>query len=170
MSGSRETFHFQAELSGTVMDAAVGPQFEDLPVREPEADKRLAASDPAAHLTSFLPQVAITTTLVAVFPVALVWGLQAMGVLRSALLSIGMVIVLSGGASWIGGRIWRSRSHPGEDLLFSELMIWGWLRRWWIERQLANTHRLLEGLGAAEELSQERRAQLLGRLAATLEA
>jgi putative nucleotidyltransferase with HDIG domain len=48
-------------------------------------------------------------------------------------------------------------------------MIWGWARRWWTERRLAATLEVLGGVEGAEELSRDRRAELLAQLAAVLE-
>jgi putative nucleotidyltransferase with HDIG domain len=88
---------------------------------------------------------------------------------RSAGISVALGAALSVGASWGGSAFWRSRAGSG-DILFGELMLWGWLRRAWIERQLGSALRLLDGVEAPEELSFERRRELLTKLASALEA
>ena len=50
--------------------------------------------------------------------------------------------------SYFGRIIWETR--PGsEDLLFSELMVWGYLHRLRSQRRLANVAELLAPIGAA---------------------
>ena len=125
-----------------------------------------------SRLLRALPQVALATLLVAVVPVLLAWVLRDAGVLASDGLSIAFVVLVSLLLSYVGGAFWRSRSRSG-DLLFSELMVWGWLRRWWKERRLANVIVLLRGIDDGAErqgISRERRAQLLTEVVASLEA
>ena len=116
-----------------------------------------------------LPRVAAATLTVAVLPIIVGWGLRADGIVRTDLLAVVVVVALSLLASYGGAAFWRSR--PGsEDVLFSDLMIWGWARRCWTERRLATTLQLLGGVDGDSDLSRERREQLLGQLAAALEA
>ena len=70
-------------------------------------------------------------------------------------------------ASTAGSAYWRKRGDAGE-LLFSELLVWGWVRSWRQERELANATRLLDARDRAraptrdEALTTEcREAQLL---------
>jgi len=121
------------------------------------------------HLTRYLPHVAAATFLVAVCPILVVGFLRADGLFQSAILSFVLGMALSLGASYGAGAFWRSRAGAG-DLLFGELMVWGWLRRWSIERRLASSVRLLDGVAGTGELGSERRAQLLTQLSAGLEA
>ncbi len=124
------------------------------------------------RVNRFLPQVAVATTLVVVVPSVIGWLLRDAGVVPSELTAVVVVVALSMLFSYLGGSIWRSRSNSG-DLLFSELMVWGWLRRWWKERRLATVLLLLDGVdasGAAEEQDTERRTRLLIDLANALEA
>src|SRR5436305_15269641 len=124
------------------------------------------------RLNRFLPKVILATGLVVVVPSLIGWVLRATGVVPSELSAIAMVVCISLLMSIAGGAYWRSRSGSG-DLLFSELMVWGWLRRWWKERRLAQVLRLLEGVDdghPTEDLSRGRRTQLLIELANVLEA
>ena len=61
-------------------------------------------------------------------------------------------IVIAFGASYVGSTLWKSRAGSG-DLLFSELMLWGWLRRLWIERRITSTIALLDGVDDDADLS-----------------
>jgi HD domain-containing protein len=126
-----------------------------------------------SRATRYLPQVAVATATVAVVPVAAVWWLRANGVVSSPWVCIVVAITLSLSASVLGSAYWKRRRGPG-DLFFSELLLWGWLRRLRVERQLANAVGML-GLGRAAQPddgadSIERKAQLLRQLAAALDA
>jgi HD-GYP domain-containing protein (c-di-GMP phosphodiesterase class II) len=124
-------------------------------------------------LTWYLPQVMLATLIVAVMPVAAVWGLRARGVLSSMWVCLALAVALALGASSLGNVYWKRRLHS-VDVTFSELMFWGWLRRIRIERQLTNLTELLglgdAGGGSARGVpSAERSGQLLRKLADALE-
>ena len=127
------------------------------------------AKQNTAHLTRYLPQVAMATFVVAVCPILAVSALRAAGVIESVLLSAGLGIVLSLGASSLGGMYWKGRSGS-EDVLFADLMIWGCLQRWRTERRLDIALKLLARDAGTGDLSAERRARLLQQLAGALEA
>jgi hypothetical protein len=118
-------------------------------------------------------QVTVATVLVAGAPVAIVWWLRASGAVSSALLCILLGMGLSLCASQLGCVLWKTR--PGsEDLLFSELMIWGYLHRLRTQRRLASALNLLGPLSEARRrevdgLSNKERAKLLERLVAGIE-
>ncbi len=127
------------------------------------------ATKNTARLTLYLPRVALATFVVAVCPILAVWALRAAGVVGSVFVAAGLGVVLSLGASRLGGIYWERRSSS-EDVLFADLMIWGWLRRWRIERRLDTALTLLGGHAGTSDLSPERRGQLLQQLADALEA
>ena len=122
----------------------------------------------------YLPQVIVATLLVAVVPVAVVWELRARGVVTSSWVCLPLAVALSLAGSALGSAYWKRRRGSG-DIMFSELLLWGWLRRLRIERQLARATQLLGPGDRAEaagggKLSVERSRQLLGQLVAALEA
>jgi len=81
-------------------------------------------------------QVAVATGLVAGFPVAFIWWLRASGTVSSPVLGLTLGVALSLGVSSVGCIAWEK--WPGSsDLLFSELMIWGFLHRLRSQRRLA---------------------------------
>ncbi len=103
------------------------------------------------------------------------WWLRASDAVTSSWVAAGVGAAASFGASYVGGAFWKTRVHS-EDILFGELMLWGWVQRWRIERRLAAASDLL-GLadGAPRNLPEgrltdEQRVSLLRQLAATLEA
>jgi hypothetical protein len=82
-------------------------------------------------------------------------------------------IVLSLGASHVGRLVWEKRSGS-EDLLFSELMIWGYLHRRHTQRRLASALDLLGPMSEAQRrtidgLSTKEQAKLLEQLVAGME-
>jgi putative nucleotidyltransferase with HDIG domain len=130
--------------------------------------------DTAPQPGRYLPQAVAATATVTLAPAALVWGLAATGVVTGfvALLAVGLLVSL---LVAYGGRVlWQIR--PGSrDLLFSDLMLWGWLRRWRLERHLGNAVALLgpdtEGVRErSDELDPETRIKALKKLVTSLEA
>jgi len=121
-----------------------------------------------------LAQVGVATLAVAGCPVAIVWWLRASGtVLSSAVFGVILGMALSLSASYLGCLVWETRSGS-EDLLFSELMIWGYLHRCYSQRRLASA---LDMVGPMHEtqrqaldgLSPKDQAKLLERLVAGIE-
>ncbi len=85
------------------------------------------------------------------------------------LVAIGLAISLM--VSTLGRIAWQHRADS-HDLLFSDLMIWGWVRRWRAERKLDGAMSLL-GLGDREmrtRLDPGVRVDVLEDLATSLEA
>ncbi|MGH2947865.1 MAG: HD-GYP domain-containing protein, partial [Solirubrobacteraceae bacterium] len=99
-------------------------------------------------------------------PVLVVSAIQGMGVLRSTLASVAAAAALSVGASLMGSALWARR--PGSrDVVFADLMLWGWIGRLRTERRLADARQLL---GDRAKLSPSRQAEVLERLTTALEA
>jgi HD domain len=124
----------------------------------------------------YFPHAVAATAVVALLPVAVVWEVRAQRVISSAWLCIGLAIALSFAASLVGSWYWKRRPGGG-DLLFSELLIWGWLMRVRVERQLAMaTHALvldtpLDRLPAPRDAATaKRRLELLTQLASAIES
>jgi putative nucleotidyltransferase with HDIG domain len=114
--------------------------------------------------TRYLPQVALATFAVAGLPALIVSAAQAV-VSLPAILAIVLAMLLSLVLARLGSAFWMRR--PGSrDIVFADLMVWGWLRRMRAERRLAKAEELL-GHG---ELPLSRRAELMKTLAAGLEA
>jgi hypothetical protein len=116
--------------------------------------------------------VAAATFLVAVCPIALVWGLRSADVVSSAGLCVLLAIALSLGASRLGSGFWKTRKGAG-DILFNELMVWGFIRRWRNERRLASARELLGAINEGRHRSDGHagaRLRALERLGSTLES
>ncbi len=122
-----------------------------------------------------LPLVLCATFLVTVCPVLLVWWLHDSGAVTSAWVGTGIGVAVSFGVSSAGAALWKARTGS-RDVLFGELMLWGWVQRWRTERHLATASDVL-GLNngprrnlSGGRLTHEQRAGLLTQLASALEA
>jgi putative nucleotidyltransferase with HDIG domain len=120
-----------------------------------------------------LPRVLVATLLVIACPAAAVLALDAAGLVTSPVALSLIAIPLSVAISWVGAAFWKRRAASG-DLVFGDLMLWGWLRRWRFERLFSHTATLVgtgpEETAGATGLGRERRARLLERLSRALEA
>jgi HD-GYP domain-containing protein (c-di-GMP phosphodiesterase class II) len=120
-----------------------------------------------------LAQVSLATLLVAGLPVAAVWWMRASGMVSSPAVGVGLGMGLSIAVSRVACLVWES--HTGtEDLLFSELMIWGYLHRWRMQRRLASARELLGPISethpsAVNRLGAKDPVTLLERLVARME-
>jgi putative nucleotidyltransferase with HDIG domain len=108
----------------------------------------------------------VATALIAVLPVAIVWTLWVLGVISSPWIAAALAVALLLLASLIGGEIWKRRAATG-DVLFSDLLLWGWLRRMRAERRVDDTVERLQEPGSQDGAA---KAQLLRQLAAALDA
>ena len=129
----------------------------------------------APRTERWLPHALIATAFVVVLPALAVWAIVPRGEAALLALSVPLGMLLSVlAASFAGSAYWQRRRGSG-DLVFSELLLWGWLRRLRAERRLANAAEVL-GLAEAGDhrgddgLSDEERAQALRQLAAAREA
>jgi putative nucleotidyltransferase with HDIG domain len=145
------------------------------PTKKPDPQVRIVSEYIAPTPGRHVPQMLLATTLVAVLPLVSSLVLRATGVI-SGWASVGLAVALSLATSTAGSAFWRKRGGHGE-VLFSELLLWGWLRSWRQERELANATRLLDLVNpggaradARDDLSTERREHLLRQLATALEA
>jgi putative nucleotidyltransferase with HDIG domain len=121
-----------------------------------------------------LPRVLTATLLVAVLPSLLVSGLLGAGLTSSPVLSIPLATVVSLSICQLCTFYWE-RYRASEDVLFGDLMIWGWVKRRLTERRLANATSLF-GLTDSQPRttpstgSAAQRINLLQGLATDLEA
>ncbi len=128
----------------------------------------------APSVVRYLPHVIVVTLFVVVMPVVVVWVLQTRGVVSSPLVLIPLAIVLSLAAWLIASAVWTRRRRAG-DLVFSELLLWGWVRRLRSERKLAKTTALLDAAGQRDPDDDDavgiaKRERLLTRLAGAVDA
>jgi HD-GYP domain-containing protein (c-di-GMP phosphodiesterase class II) len=119
------------------------------------------------NLIRYMPHVLVATAAVVLLPVGAVWTLERAGHIQSPAISALLGAGLSVAAATLGSALWV-RSRGARDLLFGELMIWGWLRRVYSEHRLKDIARFLHhGHRAA---TPEHQIEVLKRLASVLEA
>ncbi len=114
------------------------------------------------------------TSFVVILPTAFVWWLRYDGIIRSPLLTLVIALVATLAASRAGTAYWEKRTHPG-DLLFGELLLWGFIRRCNSERRLSSARALLGSLAdprnaVGDGQATDTQAEALEKLNAALEA
>jgi HD domain len=122
--------------------------------------------DGATRRAGYLPRVVLATLVVTVLPGLFAAFLQASGTIHGWLLSATVAVVVSM-ALGAAGSAWWTRRPASRDIVFADLMLWGWLRRVWTERRLASARGLL---GRGAELGPARNAALLEKLSSALES
>ena len=154
------------------------------PVRTPEraAGPKRDLDAPASVVHEYIapapgrhvPHMLLATTIVAVLPLAVSLALRATGAV-SGWVSVGLAVAMSLMSSIAGSAYWRKRGGHSE-VLFGELLLWGWIRSWRQERELANATRLLGLVNRdpahaeeRDELSVDEREHLLRQLAGAVE-
>jgi HD-GYP domain-containing protein (c-di-GMP phosphodiesterase class II) len=113
----------------------------------------------AERRPTYLSHMLVATTFVVVVPAAVVWLLRAANLIDALVPTIAIALALTVAASFAGAAYWKRRKS---SVLFSELLLWGWLRRRRIERHLERATKVLEG-GTAD-------VQILAQIAAVLDA
>jgi putative nucleotidyltransferase with HDIG domain len=91
----------------------------------------------------YLPMAILVTTLVTFLPAALVATLAPQG---GTALTVGSgiaAVALSMAVATAAAALWK-RQPRSRDILFADLLLWGWLRRCWTERRLARARELYE--------------------------
>jgi putative nucleotidyltransferase with HDIG domain len=95
------------------------------------------------HLKRYLPLSIFATLAVILGPVAVVSLLVPNhGILWQAL-AVVLAVLGSLAIASVGSRLWQ-RWARSREMIFAELMLWGWVRRFWIERRLGHTRDLFE--------------------------
>jgi putative nucleotidyltransferase with HDIG domain len=120
-----------------------------------------------------LPGVLAATLLVFGLPILAVYALYESGSLTSLVPLVLVATVLSTLVSTVGSTLWAARGRG--DAVFGDLLLWGWARRWWQERQLTSAIGLLGLRGESVNRSQEgltlkQRSRMLEQLTMALEA
>jgi HD domain len=125
-------------------------------------------------LVAYLPLVFAATFVVVLAPTLFVWWLRDSGAVSSMWVALAIGVMMSLAASQVGAAIWKTKSDS--DMLFNELMLWGWVQRWRSERRVAAASNLL-GLSVGrpnaitgEQLSSEEKTRLLTQLTSSLES
>jgi putative nucleotidyltransferase with HDIG domain len=120
----------------------------------------------------FLPHALVATFFVMVLPALAVSVIDTSTRPWLVVVTVGLAMALSIGAASAGAAVWKRRPRS-KDIVFGDLMLWGWLRRMRAERRLDQAQEILgwHAAGSGEsELSRERRCEVLRELGSMLEA
>jgi HD-GYP domain-containing protein (c-di-GMP phosphodiesterase class II) len=118
--------------SGSVAFRRRGRRTRAAPARDGRAPVRL---------WRFLPLAVLTTASVVVLPGALVAAVVPRGGALSMAVSAAAAVAFSIAIASVEAALWM-RQPRSRDLVFADLMLWGWLRRCWAERRLAQARDL----------------------------
>jgi putative nucleotidyltransferase with HDIG domain len=125
------------------------------------------------HPRRYLAHALTATLSVILVPPIAVTALQASGHVRSGVVALLLGAALSIALAAVGARLW-ARQPGSRDIVFSDLMLWGFVRRLRTERRLAEAHGILgiTRTGALEmpDVDGNHAAEVLERLGAALEA
>jgi hypothetical protein len=122
-------------------------------------------------LLRYLPLALFTTASIVLAPTAFVAAFVPRGGLLMMVVSTASAVAVSVVIAGAGAALWTRR--PGSrDLVFADLMLWGWLRRCWAERRLAQARTLYDstekaGLTVSIELLEDLSKRLEARDAYT---
>jgi HD-GYP domain-containing protein (c-di-GMP phosphodiesterase class II) len=122
-------------------------------------------------LLGYLPLVLFTTASVVLVPVVLVAAFVPRGSALSMVASTASAVAVSAAIASAEAALW-TRLSGSRDLVFADLMLWGWLRRCWTERRLAQARALYDsarkaGLTVSIELLEDLSKRLAARDAYT---
>ena len=110
-----------------------------------------------------LPLALLATAFVVIVPALAVWAVLPPGEPALLVISVPLGMLISVLAARLGTALWK-RTPGSRDIVFADLMLWGWLRRIRTERRLSQAETLLGD--DAEGMNVE----ALTRLSALLEA
>lgn len=118
------------------------------------------------RLLRYLPLVALTTASVFLLPAVLVAVVVPRGGLLLIAASAALAVAVSVVIASVEAALWK-RQPRSRDLVFADLMLWGWLRRCWTERHLIQTRTIYD---SARKAGPSVSIALLERLSKLLEA
>jgi HD-GYP domain-containing protein (c-di-GMP phosphodiesterase class II) len=131
------------------------------------AAPRGAGGDASARrLLRYLPLALLTTGLVTALPALLVAAVLPKHGAVSTAASVALVVAVSLAIASGEAALWK-RWRRSRDIVFADLMLWGWVRRAWNERRLARARDLLK---AAKQAGPEVSIEILQRVSKLLEA
>ena len=110
----------------------------------PRTERAAATNPPAApRLRRYLPLAVLTTSVVIVLPALLAAMIVPSGGLALAAVSAASAIAVSVALASAAAAVWKRRPQS-RDVLFADLMLWGWVRRCWTERRLSQARDLYD--------------------------
>jgi putative nucleotidyltransferase with HDIG domain len=126
----------------------------------------LARPDVTTHVERYLPLALAASGVVAVLPVALAGAIVRSHQLLSTILAGALAMIFSIAFASAGAAVWK-RWPGSRDIVFADLMLWNWARRYWTERRLGRARTLYE---SAKRAGPSVSIDLLERLSRLLQA
>jgi hypothetical protein len=118
------------------------------------------------RLWRYLPLVALTTVSVVALPAALVAAVVPRGGSLLMVVSATSAVAVSVAIASAEAALWK-RQPRSRDVVFADLLLWGWLRRCWTGRRLAQARDLYD---SARKAGPTVSIEILERLSKLLEA
>jgi putative nucleotidyltransferase with HDIG domain len=104
---------------------------------------RTPAKPPAADLLRYLPVAIVATAVVIIAPAAIVAVTLPRGGIFLTLGSAALAVAMSLGLAAAGAALWKRRADS-RDVVFADLMLWCWARRYMNERRLSQARELFD--------------------------
>ncbi len=115
-------------------------------------DRSVPAAPPSsAHPLGYLPAATVATVLTVVLPAVVVAELLPTGGVLMTVLSAAVAVALSLVIAAAAAALWKRR-RGSHDVVFAELMLWGWLRRYRAEHRLSQARELFDAARRAGPL------------------
>jgi HD-GYP domain-containing protein (c-di-GMP phosphodiesterase class II) len=133
----------------------------------------MTSGSQAGSLKRYWSLVVVFTAAVAAGPIGLVTFLESRGLIHSLAPSVIIGVAVSLAIAAMASRIWMAWFDTA-DVVFGDLLLWGWLRRLRHERRVTRSARILglwdDSLSATGSLDRPSRLRVLKDLARALEA
>jgi HD-GYP domain-containing protein (c-di-GMP phosphodiesterase class II) len=110
-----------------------------------------ATPEAPLRMRRYLPLAIASTGVVVVAPAIFVNADLPHGSVWTAILSAVVAVAISLALAMLGAALWK-RQPRSRDVVFAELMLWGWARRCWTERRLSQARELFESARKAGPL------------------
>lgn len=119
---------------------------------------------------TYFAHMLVATCVVGVLPLMAVYAFEGATGITSVWVGGGLGIVLSAALAAGGAAFWRR--YGSSDYVFSDLLIWGYLRHLWVERRLTRMSTGLEELldSSVKGLDRDERLSLLADFTSIMEA
>ena len=109
---------------------------------------RIESRAPASPLWRYLPLALLVTTSLVLLPAVLAAAIVPRAGTLAALASVACAVAASLAIACGEAALWK-RCPGSRDLVFGDLLLWGWARRCWAERRLARARSLYDAASRA---------------------
>ncbi len=113
------------------------------PARRSDTSPSERSSPQPSSIARYLPLALLATASIVVLPALLSAALVPRGGVLRALASVALAVAASLVIASAEAALWK-RCRGSQDVVFADLMLWGWVRRYRSERRLARTRALYD--------------------------